>query len=167
MNGFVNAGFCKDRLLTEDANKWFYKNKDHGTSTNFLKILNLFILLFSGMMSAAASQGLLYRWDVDNGLNHIDKFLYVSDDYIKVSTIILFCFDFYHHLDFSFRPAASWVWVLLAMVFTTNAIQLRPCSWTTYEATSKYFELEAYSGKCFFKLFKHYLSVLAGEGRQN
>lgn len=37
------------------------------------------------MMSAAASQGLLFRWDIDNGLNNIDKFLYVGEDFIKVN----------------------------------------------------------------------------------
>lgn len=27
VNGFVNCGFCVDKLLTEDGNKWIYKNK--------------------------------------------------------------------------------------------------------------------------------------------
>ena len=30
VNGFVNTGFGKDKLLTDDGNKWLYKNKDHG-----------------------------------------------------------------------------------------------------------------------------------------
>lgn len=30
VNGFVNAAFGQDKLLTEDGNKWLYKNKDHG-----------------------------------------------------------------------------------------------------------------------------------------
>ena len=30
VNGFVNTGFGKDKLLTEDGNKWLYKNKEHG-----------------------------------------------------------------------------------------------------------------------------------------
>ncbi|MPC70064.1 26S proteasome non-ATPase regulatory subunit 2 [Portunus trituberculatus] len=30
VNGFVNAAFGTDKLLTEDGNKWFYKNKEHG-----------------------------------------------------------------------------------------------------------------------------------------
>lgn len=37
-----------------------------------------------GMLSAAASQGLILRWDIDSGLSQCDKFLYVSDEYIKV-----------------------------------------------------------------------------------
>lgn len=32
VNGFVNAAFGQDKLLTDDGNKWLYKNKDHGTS---------------------------------------------------------------------------------------------------------------------------------------
>ena len=32
VNGFVNAAFGQDKLLTEDGNKWIYKHNDHGTS---------------------------------------------------------------------------------------------------------------------------------------
>lgn len=30
VNSFVNAAFGADKLLTEDGNKWIYKNKEHG-----------------------------------------------------------------------------------------------------------------------------------------
>ena len=30
VNGFVNAAFGQDKLLTEEGNKWLYKNKEHG-----------------------------------------------------------------------------------------------------------------------------------------
>jgi 26S proteasome regulatory subunit N1 len=30
VNGFVNAAFGKDKLLTEEGNAWLYKNKEHG-----------------------------------------------------------------------------------------------------------------------------------------
>ena len=66
MNGFVNAAFGEDKLLTDDGNKWIYKHK--GT----------------GMMSATASLGLILLWDVEGGLTQIDKFLYSNEDYIKV-----------------------------------------------------------------------------------
>ena len=66
VNGFVNAGFGQDKLLTNDGNKWLYKNKGYG------------------MMSATASLGLVLLWDVDGGLTQIDKFLYSTEDYIKV-----------------------------------------------------------------------------------
>lgn len=39
VNGFVNAAFGQDKLLTDDGNKWLYKNKDHGKEThNILEI---------------------------------------------------------------------------------------------------------------------------------
>lgn len=34
VNGFVNAAFGQDKLLTDDGNKWLYKNKDHGRKTH-------------------------------------------------------------------------------------------------------------------------------------
>ena len=39
------------------------------------------------MMSATASLGLILLWDVDGGLTQIDKFLYSSEDYIKVRAV--------------------------------------------------------------------------------
>lgn len=66
VNGFVNAGFGQDKLLTNDGNKWLYKNKGYG------------------MMSATASLGLVLLWDVEGGLTQIDKFLYSTEDNIKV-----------------------------------------------------------------------------------
>ena len=53
--------------MVADGNKWIYKNKG------------------VGMMSAAASLGLILLWDVEGGLSEIDKFLYASEDHIKVS----------------------------------------------------------------------------------
>ncbi|XP_032228276.1 26S proteasome non-ATPase regulatory subunit 2 isoform X2 [Nematostella vectensis] len=70
VNAFVNAAFGVDKLLTEDGNKWIYKNKEHG------------------MMSTTASLGLILLWDVDGGLTQIDKYLYSSDDYIKAGALL-------------------------------------------------------------------------------
>lgn len=53
--------------MVTDGNKWIYKNKG------------------VGMMSAAASLGLILLWDVEGGLSEIDKFLYASEDHIKVN----------------------------------------------------------------------------------
>lgn len=39
----------------------------------------------TGMLSAAASLGMILLWDVDGGLTQIDKYLYSSEDYIKVN----------------------------------------------------------------------------------
>jgi len=44
VNAFVNAGFGQDKLMTEENNKWLYKNKEHG------------------MLSAAASLGMILLW---------------------------------------------------------------------------------------------------------
>ena len=71
VNGFVNAGFGQDKLLTNDGNKWLYKNKGYG------------------MMSATASLGLVLLWDVEGGLTQIDKFLYSTEDNIKVLCCVL------------------------------------------------------------------------------
>uniref|UniRef100_A0A914X4C9 26S proteasome non-ATPase regulatory subunit 2 n=1 Tax=Plectus sambesii TaxID=2011161 RepID=A0A914X4C9_9BILA len=72
VNGFVNTGFGVDKMMfeTEDANAWFFKNKEYG------------------MLSAAASQGLVLRWDIDTGLTRCDRFLYVTEDFIKAGTLL-------------------------------------------------------------------------------
>eukprot|EP00322_Chrysochromulina_rotalis_P022638 CAMPEP_0115890898 /NCGR_PEP_ID=MMETSP0287-20121206/33586_1 /TAXON_ID=412157 /ORGANISM="Chrysochromulina rotalis, Strain UIO044" /LENGTH=644 /DNA_ID=CAMNT_0003347679 /DNA_START=26 /DNA_END=1956 /DNA_ORIENTATION=+ len=70
VNGLLNVGFGTDKLLLVEGNKWLYKNKEHG------------------MMSAAASLGLLLLWDVDGGLTQIDKFLYSTDENIKAGALL-------------------------------------------------------------------------------
>jgi 26S proteasome regulatory subunit N1 len=65
VNGFVNAGFCTDKLMTIENSQWVHKNKDHG------------------VMSAAASLGLVLLWNVEGGLNEIDKFFHNSDENIR------------------------------------------------------------------------------------
>ncbi|UXI16019.1 hypothetical protein NH340_JMT01962 [Sarcoptes scabiei] len=71
VNGFVNAGFGKDKiLLNDEGNKWLYKNKD------------------LGMFSATASLGLILLWDVDGGLARIDKYLYSKEDNIKAGALL-------------------------------------------------------------------------------
>ncbi|KAJ2504729.1 proteasome regulatory particle base subunit, partial [Coemansia sp. RSA 2052] len=74
VNAFVNAGYGTDKLMTggaaQDGNEWIYKNKD------------------MGMLSAAASLGMINLWDVEVGLNHIDKYLYTSESSIKAGAIL-------------------------------------------------------------------------------
>jgi len=41
-----------------------------------------------GMMSAAASLGLVLLWDIDAGLTQLDKYLYSKEDYIKVTDVL-------------------------------------------------------------------------------
>jgi len=43
----------------------------------------------TGMMSTTASLGLILLWDVDGGLTQIDKYLYSSEDYIKVRKTLI------------------------------------------------------------------------------
>eukprot|EP01006_Ploeotia_vitrea_P026081 TRINITY_DN59051_c3_g1_i1.p1 TRINITY_DN59051_c3_g1~~TRINITY_DN59051_c3_g1_i1.p1 ORF type:complete len:947 (-),score=-30.00 TRINITY_DN59051_c3_g1_i1:112-2952(-) len=75
VNSFVHAGYCKDKLLLENHNNsnitdWVYKNKDHG------------------MLSATASLGLVMLWNVEEGLNAIDKYFHASNDYIKAGACL-------------------------------------------------------------------------------
>lgn len=71
VNAFVNAGFSRDKLVcVEDGKNWIYKNKQHA------------------MLSAAASLGLIHLWDVDGGLTPIDKYLYVTEDYVKSGALL-------------------------------------------------------------------------------
>ncbi len=72
VNAFVNAGFGNDKmmLVEENKNSWVWKTKDEG------------------MMSTAASLGLLMLWDVEMGLDRIDQYTYVSEQPIKAGAML-------------------------------------------------------------------------------
>jgi 26S proteasome regulatory subunit N1 len=72
VNAFVNAGYGNDKLMLSVENKssWVWKTKDEG------------------MMSTAASLGMLMQWDVEMGLDKIDPFTYLSEDYIKAGAML-------------------------------------------------------------------------------
>ena len=72
VNGFINAGFGQDKLMSDDkeANVWIHKNKDHG------------------IMSTTATLGLISLWDVEVGLTQIDKYLYSDEDYVKAGALL-------------------------------------------------------------------------------
>ena len=72
VNAFTNAGFGNDKmmLVEEGQTNWVWKTKD------------------DGMMSTAASIGLLMQWDVEMGLNKIDKFQYASEQEIKAGALL-------------------------------------------------------------------------------
>lgn len=75
VNAFVNLGFGTDALLKlheEEASEasWVYKNKDHGRTT------------------AAASAGLVYLWDVDEGVNRLDAFLEAEEEEIRAGGLL-------------------------------------------------------------------------------
>lgn len=65
VNAFVNMGFGTDKLMSDSETRWIYRNKEHG------------------MMSAAASVGMIRLWDVDAGLDDIDKYMYAEQDYVR------------------------------------------------------------------------------------
>lgn len=75
----------------EEGNSWIYKNKDHGAppSFPFLKASKQALTFFfpPGMLSATASLGLSLLWDTDVGLSHVDKYMYSSEEYIKVRRV--------------------------------------------------------------------------------
>lgn len=54
-----------------------------------LMVCDLRCVLVAGMLSAAASLGMILLWDVDGGLTQIDKYLYSSEDYIKVQILLV------------------------------------------------------------------------------
>lgn len=71
VNGFVNAGFGKDKLLSgENGTSWLHRQRDHC------------------MLSATASLGLLMLWDMDGGLAAIDKYLYASEENIRAGALL-------------------------------------------------------------------------------
>ncbi|KAI9728197.1 MAG: proteasome regulatory particle base subunit [Chrysothrix sp. TS-e1954] len=75
VNAFVNAGFGNDKMMlgeedTETGKSWVWKTKD------------------DGMISAAASVGMLQQWDLDNGLQIIDRYSNVNDDNVKAGAML-------------------------------------------------------------------------------
>lgn len=71
VNGFVNAGFGSDKLLTGyNGTNWLHRQRDHC------------------MLSATASLGLLMLWDIDSGLAAIDKYLYAGEENIKAGALL-------------------------------------------------------------------------------
>jgi len=70
VNAFVNAGFGHDTLVTSEGSDWLFKNKSHG------------------MLSAAASIGMIMMWDVENGFNSVDRFSFSTQTQIKAGTYL-------------------------------------------------------------------------------
>ncbi|KAI1265588.1 armadillo-type protein [Xylariaceae sp. FL1019] len=72
VNAFVNAGFGNDKMMLVDQDKesWVWKTKEEG------------------MMSTVASLGTLLMWDVENGLDKIDKFTYSNEPQILAGAML-------------------------------------------------------------------------------
>eukprot|EP01035_Chromulina_nebulosa_P020341 gene20341-26404_t len=76
VNAFVNSGYNNDKLLLDDTNisntssNWVFKNKDHG------------------MISAVASLGMIYLWNIDEGFSQLDKYFHFTDDNVKAGACL-------------------------------------------------------------------------------
>jgi len=73
VNAFVNSGFGKDKLITEQGSSktsWINRNKD------------------KGQFSAAASLGMILMWDVEGGLQKIDPYLLSEIDNVKAGAML-------------------------------------------------------------------------------
>ena len=74
VNAFTNAGFGNDKMMLGagegEKTSWVWKTKD------------------DGMMSTTASTGMLLRWDIENGLDQIDKYTYADDNQIKAGALL-------------------------------------------------------------------------------
>lgn len=72
VNAFVNTGFGDDKLMlsADSRTSWVWKTKEEG------------------MLSTAASMGMLLLWDVENGLDKIDPYTNVDDDIIKAGAML-------------------------------------------------------------------------------
>lgn len=72
VNAFVNCGYGKDKLLMggEESSSWIYKTKG------------------PGMASATASIGSVFQWDIPNGLQELDKFMYSVEEQIRAGSLL-------------------------------------------------------------------------------
>ncbi|KAI0014431.1 armadillo-type protein [Xylariaceae sp. FL0662B] len=72
VNAFTNAGFANDKMMLVDYDKesWVWKTKDEG------------------MMSTVASLGTLLMWDVENGLDKVDKYTYSPEPTIVAGAML-------------------------------------------------------------------------------
>jgi 26S proteasome regulatory subunit N1 len=72
VNAFVNAGFGDDKMMMveEEKSSWVWKTKEEG------------------MMSTVASLGTLMLWDVETGLDKIDKYTYAPETEIQAGAML-------------------------------------------------------------------------------
>ncbi|KAH7150067.1 26S proteasome regulatory subunit rpn1 [Dactylonectria estremocensis] len=72
VNAFVNAGFGNDKMMLVEGEKetWVWKTKA------------------DGMMSTVASMGTLLLWDIENGLDKIDRYTYSPEPEISAGAML-------------------------------------------------------------------------------
>jgi 26S proteasome regulatory subunit N1 len=70
VNGFLNCGSGKDKLLEKDDGKFIYDNKDNG------------------ILCAVASFGLIKLWDTQDGFNVFDKYQNADTIQVKAGALL-------------------------------------------------------------------------------
>lgn len=74
VNSFINLGYGSDKLILQsgddESKSWIYKTKG------------------PGMISSTASIGSLYQWNIDDGLQALDKYTYSSEDDIRAGALL-------------------------------------------------------------------------------
>lgn len=72
VNAFVNAGFCNDKMMLVDdqQSSWVWKTKKEG------------------QLSTTASLGTLLLWDVEAGLDKIDRYTYADEAEIQAGALL-------------------------------------------------------------------------------
>jgi len=72
VNAFVNAGYGNDKMMMveDDKSSWVWKTKEEG------------------MTSTVASLGTLLLWDVEGGLDKIDKYTYANEEQIQAGALL-------------------------------------------------------------------------------
>lgn len=72
VNAFVNAGFGSDKLMLNesDLGGWVWKTRDEG------------------MTSTVASLGTLLLWDVETGLDKVDKYTYAQEAQVQAGAML-------------------------------------------------------------------------------
>ncbi|KAI5309166.1 proteasome regulatory particle base subunit, partial [Ascosphaera atra] len=72
VNAFVNAGFGSDKLMLPNGEKgeWIWSTKDWG------------------YLSTTASMGMLLQWDIESGLDKIDKFTTTNEPLIRAGAML-------------------------------------------------------------------------------
>ena len=74
VNAFLNLGYGSDKLFIQpseqDNQSWIYKTKG------------------AGMVSSTASLGCLYEWNIDEGLQALDRYTYSAEDEVKAGALL-------------------------------------------------------------------------------
>lgn len=74
VNAFLNLGYGSDKLFIpsgeQDSQSWIYKTKG------------------AGMISSTASLGSLYQWNIDEGLQALDRYTYSAEDEVKAGALL-------------------------------------------------------------------------------